>query len=165
MNLQDHKSKVKVVSLFLIVFIFPKIAAKNVVIIECYTLREKCPNTELFLVRIWTLFTQWYLLVQIIFINKKTLTFNVTTREKFLLCENCRAHTFNFQKRMKSIFFWTNFFYKKYPTKYVWHLTDTLVIFRSSRPEVFCKKGFLKISQNSQENTCARVSFLIKLRA
>ena len=32
--------------------------------------------------------------------------------------------------------------------------------FRSSRPEVF-----LKISQNSQENTCARVSFLIKLQA
>ena len=32
-------------------------------------------------------------------------------------------------------------------------------------PEVFCKKGFLKYSQNSQENTCARVSFLIKLQA
>ena len=27
------------------------------------------------------------------------------------------------------------------------------------------KKMFLEISQNSQENTCARVSFLIKLRA
>ena len=27
------------------------------------------------------------------------------------------------------------------------------------------KKLFLKISQNSQENTCARVSFLIKLQA
>ena len=27
------------------------------------------------------------------------------------------------------------------------------------------KKVFLKISQNSQENTCARVSFLIKLQA
>ena len=27
------------------------------------------------------------------------------------------------------------------------------------------KKGFLKISQNSQENTCARVSYLIKLQA
>ena len=27
------------------------------------------------------------------------------------------------------------------------------------------KKVFLEISQNSQENTCARVSFLIKLRA
>ena len=32
-----------------------------------------------------------------------------------------------------------------------------------SRPEVFCKKVFLKILQNSQENTCAKVSFLIKL--
>ena len=27
------------------------------------------------------------------------------------------------------------------------------------------KKVFLQISQNSQENTCARVSFLIKLQA
>ena len=33
-------------------------------------------------------------------------------------------------------------------------------MYRSSRPEVF-----LDISQNSQENTCARVSFLIKLQA
>ena len=33
-------------------------------------------------------------------------------------------------------------------------------------PEVFCKKKvFLDISQNSQENTCARVSFSIKLQA
>ena len=31
--------------------------------------------------------------------------------------------------------------------------------FRSSRPEVLYKKVFLKISQNSQENTCAAVSF------
>ena len=29
----------------------------------------------------------------------------------------------------------------------------------------FAKKVFLKISQNSQENICARVSFLIKLKA
>ena len=29
---------------------------------------------------------------------------------------------------------------------------------------VLCKKVFLKISQNSQENTCAKVSFLIKLQ-
>ena len=34
---------------------------------------------------------------------------------------------------------------------------------RSSRSEVFFKKVFLKISQNSQENNCARVSFSIKL--
>ena len=30
---------------------------------------------------------------------------------------------------------------------------------------VQCKEVFLKILQNSQENTCARVSFLIKLQA
>ena len=30
---------------------------------------------------------------------------------------------------------------------------------------VLCKKMFLENSQNSQENTCARVSFLIKLQA
>ena len=33
-------------------------------------------------------------------------------------------------------------------------------------PEVFCKKKvFLKILRNSQENVCARVSFLIKLQS
>ena len=30
---------------------------------------------------------------------------------------------------------------------------------------MFCKKVFLEISQNSLENTCARVSILIKLQA
>ena len=36
--------------------------------------------------------------------------------------------------------------------------------FRKSHPDVFCKKKVvLEISQNWQENTCARVSFLIKL--
>ena len=34
---------------------------------------------------------------------------------------------------------------------------------RSSRPDVFCEKVFLEISQNSQENTCARASFLISV--
>ena len=36
--------------------------------------------------------------------------------------------------------------------------------FQKQPPRVFCKKVFLEISQNSQENTCARVSFLIKLQ-
>ena len=35
---------------------------------------------------------------------------------------------------------------------------------RSSHPEMFYKKVFFEISQNSHENTCARVSFLIKLQ-
>ena len=32
----------------------------------------------------------------------------------------------------------------------------------SSRADLFCKNIFLKILQNSQENICVRVSFLIK---
>ena len=37
---------------------------------------------------------------------------------------------------------------------------------RSSRLKVLCRKGiFRHFSQNSQENTCARVSILIKLQA
>ena len=38
-------------------------------------------------------------------------------------------------------------------------------ILRSSHQRCFVKKVFLEMSQNSQENTCARVSFLIKLQA
>ena len=41
-------------------------------------------------------------------------------------------------------------------------------MFRSSRPDVqgcSVKKMFLEFSQNSQENTCVRVSFLKKLQA
>ena len=47
------------------------------------------------------------------------------------------------------------------------HIFDSCIIFvyRSSRSEVFCKKVFLEISKNSQENTCARVSFLYSCRA
>ena len=36
---------------------------------------------------------------------------------------------------------------------------------KSSHQRCSVKKMFLEISQNSQENTCARVSFLIKLQA
>ena len=40
------------------------------------------------------------------------------------------------------------------------------ILYTQKQPlEVFCKKVFFKISQNSQENTCAKVSFLIKLQA
>ena len=36
--------------------------------------------------------------------------------------------------------------------------------FLKQQPEVFCEKVFLKISQISQENSCAEVSFLITLQ-
>ena len=40
------------------------------------------------------------------------------------------------------------------------------MIIQKQPPELFCKKKvLLKISQNLQENNCARVSFLIKLQA
>ena len=38
----------------------------------------------------------------------------------------------------------------------------SLLSIQKQPPEVFCEKVFLEISQNSQESTCARVSFLIK---
>ena len=52
-------------------------------------------------------------------------------------------------------FVWTHF--QVYPP-------ENLLHGRSSRPEEFCKKVFLELSQNSQENTSARASFLIKLQ-
>ena len=39
-----------------------------------------------------------------------------------------------------------------------------LLLTEAATRGVLCKKVFLEISQNSQENTCARVSFLIKLQ-
>ena len=42
---------------------------------------------------------------------------------------------------------------------------NPLSSYRNSRLEVFWKKVFLEILQNSQENNCARFSFLIKLQA
>ena len=48
----------------------------------------------------------------------------------------------------------------------IWFWLFDLCIKQKQSPEVFCKKKvFLEISQNPQENTCARVSFLIKLQA
>ena len=40
-----------------------------------------------------------------------------------------------------------------------------MIVVRSSRPGYSVEKLFLVILQNSQENTCARVSFLIKFEA
>ena len=45
------------------------------------------------------------------------------------------------------------------PIRFFQNLNGKSLNYTSSRPEVFCGKGALKISQNSQENTCARVSF------
>ena len=56
-------------------------------------------------------------------------------------------------------------FYSKslFKVKYYTHSSYVRTWRRRIRPEMFCRKNFLiKILQNSQENTCARVSFLVK---
>ena len=46
-----------------------------------------------------------------------------------------------------------------------WKTKNSIPIKQKQPPEVSCKKKvFLAIRQNSQENTCARFSFLIKLQ-
>ena len=59
-------------------------------------------------------------------------------------------------------------YYKKYLWKvdsidcqFIWDSSCQIPVqnIKSSHPEVFCKKVFLKNSQNLQENTCAGVSF------
>ena len=47
---------------------------------------------------------------------------------------------------------------------YKWLCTYTIFAEAAARG-VLWKKVFLEISQNSQENTCVKVSFLIKLQA
>ena len=44
------------------------------------------------------------------------------------------------------------------------YFTMVYLELRSGLPEVFCEKTFLKISRNSQEIACARVSFLERLQ-
>ena len=54
------------------------------------------------------------------------------------------------------------FQYITFPSK---QCMTSLIKGSSSHQRCSLKKGFLEISQNSQENNCARVSFLIKLQA
>ena len=64
----------------------------------------------------------------------------------------------------------TYIYYKTVCPFHIFHSHKTMSItvsktIRSSRTEVFSKKVFVEISQNSQENTYTRDSFLIKLQA
>ena len=60
---------------------------------------------------------------------------------------------------------WNFYGHLFYITPLVAVSSDSLTLFwRSSCPEVFCEKVFSEISQNSQESTCVRASFLMKLQ-
>ena len=71
-------------------------------------------------------------------------------------------------KNLKELLRWNKKYFPSFLNKINLSIQNKLfwkVKVRSSCPEVFCKKVFLEISQNSQENICARVPFLIKLQA
>ena len=84
-----------------------------------------------------------------------------------------------FMKKLEIIFSNLCLWYSSFiSTKYLWvvHGFHIVIVSRSSSKiknilleaatrGVLWKKVFLKVSQNSQENTCARVFFLIKLQA
>ena len=62
---------------------------------------------------------------------------------------------------------WLVSFYSLIVTFYLLLVTYCLLLgsFRSSHQRCYIKKLLLETSQNSQENSCARASFLIKLQA
>ena len=53
--------------------------------------------------------------------------------------------------------------FAKFTAKHLWQCLFFNKVAKQP-PEVFCKKVFLKISQNSQENTCLRSATLLKKR-
>ena len=67
-------------------------------------------------------------------------------------------------KRYKKMF---SFFFRKLHliAALFWILIRTKAQGEAVTQRRSVKKVFLEVSQNSQENTCARVSFLIKLQA
>ena len=76
----------------------------------------------------------------------------------FFECCKCATFTAN-EKHEKYVTVQSLFF-----QKLIFCELTQLLTFRSSHSEVFYKKLFLKILQNSQERTCARVSLLRKLQ-
>ena len=79
--------------------------------------------------------------------------------QKFLLIE---AHPFN---ELSTVWLESATKMKKKLLKLSTINSDWFTYSEAATGDVLSKKMFLKISQNSQENTCARVSFLIKLQA
>ena len=91
------------------------------------------------------------------------------------MCAFSMSHTsFKTNFHSKVTWMWTNLFldsllFRKqvfnHFAKLVYSMTIEAVFRRCCTKKVLYKKNVLKISQNSQENICARVSFLIKLQA
>ena len=80
---------------------------------------------------------------------------SISLMENFILCAVCCAQDLLWITKLGVT---VN---KYYPKK----VLPSHYLLRSSHRRCSIKKGFLKISQNSQENTLARVSFIIKMQA
>ena len=76
-----------------------------------------------------------------------------------LLLLNTGPLTQNARKILRILFFCFTVDYNWRAKEYLFSKED-----RSSHPELVCKKVFLKILQNSHDNTCAGVSHFIKLK-
>ena len=98
---------------------------------------------DLVLVTLLLTIIDWYLFLGCIRVSNKDIK---TRLCKWLYCE-----------------FITNFLLCSNYGHWTYSAKDFFSKCRSSRLDVFSKKVFLKISQNSQQNTCARVSFFNKV--
>ena len=83
-------------------------------------------------------------------------------KTKFLVSKNNCLHFCRYYCHRKLLFYLTKWYFS---TNLIFRLVNTYFLFsaKAATTGVLWKKVFLEISQNSQENTCARVS-LIKLK-
>ena len=94
-----------------------------------------------------------------VIISVMWLLCNLRTRKSFLRKIDGVTNQFYLSQSIPSLNF--NFISCQQVGKYEWRLFSQEAVAQTCS----VKKVFLEISQNSQENTCARASFLIKLVA
>ena len=85
------------------------------------------------------------------------ITFQYSLFEDWALAKHWHSMFTSLLDNSKSTFFVT--------TRSDCIISNSLFNLQEQPPGVLCKKVFLEISQNSQEKTCARVLFLLKLQA
>ena len=106
-----------------------------------------------------------------IFCTQLVLLYNVQRYFSFLHCKLLKLTLIYlyYLTRLKSI--WKNshkvcMIIRHYEILQVGRYFLIMILRQKQPPEVFCKKRCcLEILENSQENTCARICFLIKLRS
>ena len=129
-----------------------------------------CDNQWKFINVFSTLTLKPILPVTTLFFRKSCFSLRTSYKE-LIWCTNYRnVHIRTFFKRWS--FLWRCFFpvsilKNTFFTEHLQKCFLKLIFFEIQKepPEVFCKYVFLKLGQNSLENTCDGVSFLIKSHA